>query len=175
MITQVPLDNLRAPEWHANYLLRPDMRVVEKSIDTYGFLQNLVAQEDGTLIDGVYRAKIAERLGIAQVPVVLMKVDELQARILHVHLNRNRGLMVGKRLSDLIRDLLRSGEYETAYLANMLGITSDEMEVLADGTLIKHRNIPDHRFSRAWVPFESPTGEDIHIERPTGQEEQVSD
>jgi hypothetical protein len=44
----------------------------------------------------------------------------------------------------------------------------DELELLLDGTLIKMRKIPQHTYSRAWVPIEVPAGEELPvvIERP---------
>ena len=52
-------------------------------------------------------------------------------------------------------------------------MTSDEFDVLADGSLVKMRKIKQHSYSPAWVPIESTSGEDIRIERPTGHTEQV--
>ena len=174
-IEYLKAENLHAPEWHANYLLKVDQRQVEASLRDWGWLTPLVAQPDGTLIDGVYRAKLGQELGLEPIPVSLVDVDEIEARIMHIRLNRNRGLLVGKRLSLLIQDILHSGALDDDTLPARLGMTIDEYEALADGTLIKQRKIPDHKFSNAWVPFESSSGEDIRIERPTGKEEQISE
>lgn len=171
---EVSLDNLKAPEWHSNYLLAPDRRQLEQSLKDFGWVQNLTAQKDGTLIDGVYRARLADELGWATAPVVFVDADNIDAMILHLRMNRNRGMVVAKKVSNLIRQILMSDKYEIDVLPVMLGMEVDEFEVLADGTLIKHRNIPAHRFNRAWVPFESATGEDVHIERPSGLEEQIT-
>jgi hypothetical protein len=34
----------------------------------------------------------------------------------------------------------------------------DELELMMDGSMIKHRKVPNHRYSRAWVPIEAPAG-----------------
>ena len=174
-VVDTPLDHLKPPTWHANYLLAPDRRQLEQSLKDCGWVTNLVAMKDGTLIDGVYRARLAGELGWQTAPVVFVDTDEVDARVIHLRLNRNRGNVVAKYVSNLVREILASGKYEYDVLPVMLGMSIDEFEVLADGTLIKHRNIPAHGYSRSWVPFESPHGEDIHIERPSGLEEQVSD
>ena len=45
-----------------------------------------------------------------------------------------------------------------------------ELELMLDGTLIIHRDIKNHTYSRAWVPVEAPSGTveegRISIERP---------
>ena len=52
-------------------------------------------------------------------------------------------------------------------------MTQNEFEVLLEGSLVKMRKIKQHTYSPAWVPIESASGEDIHIERPTGHAEKV--
>ena len=54
-----------------------------------------------------------------------------------------------------------------------MSLTSEEFDILAEGSLIKMRKIKQHTYSPAWVPIESNTGEDIKVERVTGHSEQV--
>ena len=34
----------------------------------------------------------------------------------------------------------------------------DEVELMLNPSIIKQRNVKDHRYSRAWVPVEAPPG-----------------
>ena len=45
-------------------------------------------------------------------------------------------------------------------------MSSDEFDVLFDGSLIKKRKVKEHIYNKAWVPIESTSSEDFHIERP---------
>jgi len=50
-----------------------------------------------------------------------------------------------------------------------LAMSSDEVDIMMDGTLIKSRKIAEHKYSRAWVPVEAPasaTESSAVIERP---------
>jgi len=110
---------------------------------------------------------------IKKVPVVVVNCDDVAAMLLHIDMNRYRGIVVAKYLSRLMQRIMQSQRYTEEELRTRLGMTYDEFDVLLDGTLIKMRKIKQHTYSPAWVPIESKTGEDLHIERPTGHSEQA--
>jgi DNA-directed RNA polymerase delta subunit len=109
------------------------------------------------------------------VPVIRVDCDSIDARILHVSLNRGRGDIVAKKLSNIVKDVVASGAYSDEELADQLCMKYDELDIMLDGTVLKVRNISDHRYSRAWVPVEASSdvtaaGEidkkEMSIERP---------
>lgn len=169
----VEIRTLKAPKWSSVYTLKPEKRQIKDSIKEFGVLSPVVVQAGTNLIlDGKTRAEIALDLGNTHIPTVFVECDEVDAMLLHVRLNRYRGDVVARRLSGILRRVLVSKKYDDEGLRHKLGMTHDEFDVLADGTILKHRNIPEHTYSAAWVPIESATGEDIRIERPTGTPEQ---
>ena len=85
----------------------------------------------------------------------IIDCTEQEAMILHIQMNRGRGSVVTKRLSALVRTLYVSGAATEKDLCSAFNMTLDEFEVLLDGTIVKHRAIKDHIYSRAWVPIES--------------------
>lgn len=173
-VQDVPITDLSPAPWTATYTLRPDLRQIETSIKGYGILSPIVVKRSGNvIIDGLARVNIAHKLGWKEVPVTFLDIDEIDAMLLHVRLNRYRGDTVARRLSIIIRRLLNSERYDMEDLRISLGMTRDEFDVLADGTILKHRKIDQHAYSAAWVPIESSSGEDVRIERPSGKPEQV--
>jgi len=170
----VRIDSLRPADWASTcYIVKPDFKQLTSSVKTYGMLSPIIAQKDGTIIDGYHRWVIANENRIKNVPVVYVDVDKIEAILLHIDLNRYRGVVISKFLSRLIQRISASGRYSDEKLCTRMGMTWDEFDVLKDGSLVKMRKIKQHTYSPAWVPIESPTGEDIHIERPTGHKEQV--
>lgn len=170
----VNTSDIHPPKWATScYIVSPDYKRLTKSIDTYGFLNPVVTQKDGTIIDGFHRWKIANELSIPNIPVVVVDVDDIDAMLLHIDLNRYRGIVVAKFLSRMIQRILESNKFSYDALQERMGLTNAEFDLLADGTLIKMRKIKQHTYSPAWVPIESKTGEDIVIEKPTGHSEQV--
>jgi hypothetical protein len=169
-----PILELHTAPWTATYTLRPEKLQIRAAIKKYGILSPVVIQAGTNLIiDGKTRCEIALDLGLTHVPVVAVECTEVEAMVLHVRLNRYRGETVARRLASIIRRVLVSGTYDEEALRNEFSMSHDEFDVLADGTVLKRRNIAAHEYSMSWVPYESDTGEDIRIERPTGLPEQV--
>lgn len=156
------------------YIVRPDYNRLATSIETYGILSPLVVHKDtNKIIDGHHRLDVAQQLGVTSVPCVIVDCDEIEAVLLHIDLNRYRGVVVAKFLSNLIGYILETGAYEYDALRERMALSEEEFDILADGTLVKMRKIKQHSYSPAWVPVESAAGEDIGIERVTGHAEQV--
>ena len=175
-IDYVPGGSLYAAPWRCTYVLKPDRKVLVESLRIYGWTSPIIANStDTTIIDGHERWRIAgdeddisKRDG-GLVPVLWVDCDEIEAMLMHVRLNRGRGQIQAKPLSDLLRRILRSGAYDTQQLKSALNMTKDEAELLFDGGLIKTRKIAEHKYSRAWVPVEAPAGSitpAVSIERP---------
>jgi hypothetical protein len=169
------LADLKIGGWATScYVVQPDYKRLMTSIETYGVLAPLVVQQGtNTIVDGHHRLRAAQELGLSSVPCVLVECDDIEAVLLHIDLNRYRGVVVAKFLSNLIGYILETGVYEYDALRERMALSKEEFDILADGTLVKMRKIKQHSYSPAWVPVESATGEDIGIERVTGHAEQV--
>lgn len=174
-IDMVDITSLSVASWNSVYTLKPEKRQMKASIKKFGVLSPVVVQRStNVIIDGKTRAAIALELGHTSVPVVFVDCDDVDAMVLHVRLNRYRGEVVARRLSTIIRRILVSHKYTEDELRAEFGMTRDEFDVLADGTILKHRKISEHVYASAWVPIESSSGEDMRIERPTGHPESKS-
>lgn len=161
----VSADSLREPSWHATHILRPDLVVLADSIAAYGILSPLIVQlSTGIVIDGSQRLRlISENKHLKdscydRVPVKFVDVSELDAMILHIQLNRGRGSLVAKRLSVLVRALHKSKKLSDSDFSRRLSMRFLELELMLDSTILKHRDIKNHSYSRAWVPVEAPPG-----------------
>jgi ParB-like chromosome segregation protein Spo0J len=177
----VPLSSIQPAEWRATYILKPDLRQLTASIRDLGWVAPLVVRrEDQTIIDGFSRWLVAQKDKTVMVrdqqmvPVSWMEVDEVDAMIAHVRLNRARGSLVAKPLSNIIRDILARG-YDESILQKMLGLSTDEFDLMAEGSLIKTRKLAEHTYSDAWVPVEAPpvgavVAPRLQIERPPNQD-----
>lgn len=158
--------------WRSTYVLKPDVKLLATSLIDYGWISPIIVTKSGLIIDGYQRASLALtnktilRRDDGMVPVTVVDVDEIDARLMHVRLNRARGLVVPKYLSRLVKDVLRSKKYDHETLKKMLGMGVDEFDLLLEGDLLKSRDIANHTFSKAWTPIESNGKEIPVIERP---------
>ena len=175
MYKSVPTESLSESFWGSiTYLVSHDFRRLKNSIELYGILQPIICQEaTDCIIDGLHRWRIAKLLGMPEVPIVYVDVPDEEAAVMHVVINRNRGVVVNRFLSELIQEMVLVNEVDAEEMQEQLGLNDEEFSLLLDGSLIKMRNIKEHKYSPAWVPIESPTGENIMIERPTGDSEIV--
>ena len=173
----VDINELIEFEWASTHILRPDLLVLANSIGTYGLLSPIVAQR-GTnkIIDGSQRirlirgnAHLTDRFSTG-VAVTYIDCSEMDAMIIHIQMNRGRGSIVAKKLSHIIRTLSKTGKLDEEGFVSKFCMKFHELELMLDGTLLIHRDIKNHTYSRAWVPIEAPSGtidkEPLVIEQP---------
>ena len=163
-IKQIDPTDLKPAPWQSTYIVSPDLTVLARSIVKNGILCPIIAREqDLTIIDGHERYLLAlnnsevKKIINSTVPVTLVNCSEKDAMILHIQMNRGRGSVVAKKLSTLIKTLFASQSVDEQEICLALNMTLDELDLLIDGTIIKHRAIKKHIYSRAWVPVESST------------------
>lgn len=175
-IEMVPINSVRPAKWRATHVLKPDMKVLTKSLVEFGWLAPItVRRKDSVIIDGYHRWVIAQGADFCKahketlIPVVFVDVDEIDARLMHVRLNRGRGGIVARFLALLLQDVFVSDKYSTLEIRRMLGMSGEEIALLEEGNLIKHRKIEEYEYSKAWVPVEVPAvnkNQEMVIERP---------
>jgi ParB-like chromosome segregation protein Spo0J len=174
MMEYADISDLKIAPWETTcYVVSPDYKRLVSSINTYGLLSPILVQKNLTIIDGYHRLTALKELSIKSAPIRVVDCDDIEAILLHIDLNRYRGIVVAKFLSNLIRHVLDSSDYDEDSLRDRMAMTKEEFEILADGTLIKMRKIKQHSYSPAWVPIESNSGDDFQIEKVTGHKEQV--
>ena len=174
-IVSVPHDSLRLFNWRCNYALKPDMDLLKLSLRDFGWLQPLIVRaEDRKIIDGAHRwiaasdEKVAKKIG-KDVPVVWVDCDEIDAMVMHIRMNRARGEIFARPFSKLLKKIVLSDKYAPEELEDILVMSVDEVDLMLSGGLLKQRKIPEHTYSRAWVPVEAPDKkqvEAVSIERP---------
>jgi hypothetical protein len=176
-INIINIDELSEFDWASTYILRPDLLVLADSIGTVGLLSPIIVHK-GTnkIIDGTQRVRLIKgNAHLAKqfadgIPVSYIDCSELDAMIIHVQVNRGRGSIVAKKLSRIVRTLSKTKKLDEQGFVSKFCMKFHELELMLDGTLIIHRDIKNHTYSRAWVPVEAPPGtvekEAIKIERP---------
>jgi ParB-like chromosome segregation protein Spo0J len=167
-------DDLTPGPWRCTYMLRPELEVLARSMTDYGWLQPIIVQR-GTnkIIDGHIRWEVAAAQKVSKtvggmVPVIYLNCSDVEASFMHARLNRAKGVSTPKQMSRIVKLVLRAKKLSEWDLRKKLAMTREEFDVMADGTLLKHRKISEHKYSRAWVPVEAPSGgsEASIIERP---------
>ena len=170
-----PSDSVRPAGWGTNYVLKPDMDLLRISTTDFGWLQPIIVRvQDQKIIDGTHRWVISgekefQRKHGKDIPVIFIDCDEIDAMIMHVRMNRARGDIFAKPFSKLLKNVVLSDKYLPEELEDLLVMSPDEVDLMLAGGLLKKRKVPQHQYSRAWVPVEAPSADKVEhsiIERP---------
>lgn len=151
---------LNANLWNPNVVFTPELRLLEYSLLEQGWIQPILINRTGLIIDGFHRWRLAqdsprvrERWG-GRVPCAVLDLPDHKAMLLTVRINRAKGTHVATRMSQLVRSLLNDFGVDPQQLAVELGATIEEVELLAQPDIFKARNLKDYKYSRAWYPAE---------------------
>ena len=168
-------NELQPGPWKATFLLKTDLKALAASLQMFGWVQPIVARKQTLeIIDGHERWNLTRDTALGkQIPVYLHDTDTVDSTLLHIHLNRDRGQLQARHLGRLLNKVLISRKYNEQHLLKQFAMTTDELDVLLDGTLLRQRNIAEHKYSRAWVPIEAPAGghTDITFETPPNNDQ----
>lgn len=154
---------LQPATWRATHVLKPDLKVLTRSLEKYGLISPIVIQKNSnTIIDGHHRliaissSKILSKTFAKYISCIEYDIDDLEAMIMTVQINRGRGLIVAKRMSNIVKHIYRSNKYSIDEIDELFNMGVLESELMLDGSLIKMKNLKEHVYSKAWVPIEAP-------------------
>lgn len=87
----VDVDKLRVDGQNPNVQSNRQFRALKESIKRYGFVVPIITNRDLLVADGEHRLKAAKQLGMRQVSVVRLPVDEVDRRMIRQVMNKIRG------------------------------------------------------------------------------------
>lgn len=172
-IEYIDPSDLKPNPWNSNRV-GPDMETrLESSLKKFGFVKPVICRElqDGSLqiIGGEHRTRKAIELGIAEVPVVVLKgVDDKRAKALGLADNGRYGdddaLLLGDILRDLGEEYLDAIPFDDEDLAGIfatsavdldnLGFDDEEDDTDLSLSDMSARAKPTHELMRFKVPIE---------------------
>ncbi len=91
----IPIKHLKPAPWNTNVMDDKMVSRLKESIKRYGLLSNLVVRSlingDYEVIGGNWRLKVLSEMGIETIPCAVVDIDDTQARLLSLALNRIEG------------------------------------------------------------------------------------
>lgn len=87
----VSVDLLKIDGVNPNVLSPRHFEALKKSIQRYGFVVPIITNRDLLVADGEHRLRAAKALGMKQVSVVRLPVDEVDRRLIRQVMNKLRG------------------------------------------------------------------------------------
>jgi len=160
-ITWRDANSLQANEWNPNVVFTPELKLLERSILKCGWIQPIIINPDGLVIDGFHRWKLSQDSTLlkarykGKVPCVVMELTKPEAMLLTIRINRAKGSHVAVQMSEIIRELIDTFRYEKEQIADNIGATIQEIDLLYQEGVFKMKNIEEYKYSKAWYPVEN--------------------
>jgi len=107
-VVYIRVDQLVPNPWNPNKMSDEMLRKEIDSIKEFGFVDPIHCRGMGEfvqIIDGEHRWKAAKAIGMEEIPVILLEVDDTVAEQLTIVLNDLRGKPDEEKLAALVRDL----------------------------------------------------------------------
>ena len=124
-ITNLPIRDLRPDPANPRRISDEELESLTRSIREFGLIDPIIARrEDKVVIGGHQRLIAARKLGLKQVPVVLVDISEEQAHVLNLALNRISGTWDQELLARLLAELKEVLDIDIT----LTGFSEDELQ-----------------------------------------------
>ena len=180
----VDVDSLRIDQHNPNVMGARQFEALKKSIKRWGFVVPIVTNRKFVIADGEHRLKAAKDLGMKQVAVVRLPVDEVDRRMIRQVMNKIRGehdvfldaeeyyRIISEGSRELIKQLLNENDLR---IDNLLRLresqvyNDDELKALADKFAAR---VESNRLDKEWerAHLGEPLALRCHVEFSTKAE-----
>lgn len=124
-----PIKQIKTAKYNPRLISDQQLASLKASIERFGFVDPVIVNDrTGTLVGGHQRIKAAKDLGLKEVPVVSVNLDEADEKALNVALNK----ISGEWDLDLLRGVLEDVQAAGLDLS-LTGFTDGELEAMLAG------------------------------------------
>lgn len=155
-IEWINVDDLNANDYNPNVVLNKELKLLELSILTNGWIQPVLINKDKTIIDGYHRSflsrsskKLKEKYN-SKVPCVVMDLTEAERMLLTIRINRAKGNHIAIKMHDIVRVLIDKHQISKDYIMKSIGASKEEVDLLYKEGVFDALNIKEHKYSQAW-------------------------
>lgn len=122
------IDELRPNKYNPNVMGKKHFNLLVKEIQRNGFLQPVLVNQDGIIIDGEHRWRAAKEAKLLTIPVVSITVDEPTMKTLTINMNQIKGSADPRLYAELVVSL--GDELGRQKISEYLAITNAEYDSL---------------------------------------------
>lgn len=151
------IGDLNPAEYNPRKTLRPgdeEYESLKKSIQTFGYVDPIIVNHDGTVIGGHQRLNVLIDLGYSEVDVAVVNLSKSDEKALNVALNKISGEWDDEKLAALFLEL-QAEDYDT----DSTGFNGDEISNLLGNILNEEQEIEDKYSKKIATPVYEITGE----------------
>ena len=151
---------LNPNDYNPNRVLTQEFKILLLNIARYVWIQPILINKNIMIIDGFHRCRLAQDSEVLQkkyagrVPCVVMDIDDRQAMLLTIRMNRAKGVHEDSAMAVIAKKLINDWGMTPKDLRNELGMSKAEVELLLADTVFEIKGIKDWQYSKAWYPYE---------------------
>lgn len=160
----VQAERLSANDYNPNVVYTPELRLLERSILTQGWVQPVLIDAELRIVDGFHRWRLAQDSAAiraryeGRLPAAVLPLGRADAMLVTVRMNRAKGTHVAIRMSEMVRELLDVHGLDPQQVAEAIGATREEVSLLHQDGVFKAKDIKNWRYSKSWRPVETRRG-----------------
>lgn len=151
------VNSLVANDYNPNTVLSPELRLLKFSLLRQGWIQPILVTEDGTIIDGFHRSWLAKNdtdvnaMTAGKVPCAVLDITVPERMLLTIRINRAKGTHSAVKMHEIVYKLYHEFKYTKDQIADGIGATVDEVDVLLQQGVFEALEISKHQYSEAWA------------------------
>lgn len=140
--------------------MNAEMNLIERSILKTGWIQPILVNKNRIIIDGFHRwtlSRLSDTLKAkydGKVPCAVLDVSDVEAMIITVRINRAKGSHLAFKMADYVKEIIVKHRYPIDQLAQDIGGTIDEVQLLMRNDVFESKNVENWTYSEAWFPGE---------------------
>lgn len=149
---------LNANDYNPNTVLNKELELLRFSILTTGWVQPVLIGSDMVIIDGFHRSwlsandsKMIQKYNYF-CPCVEMDLSPEQRMLLTIRINRAKGVHSALKMHEIVTKVVKEYGMSPAEVAQNIGATMDEINLLMQEGVFSALNIREHKYSKAWTP-----------------------
>ena len=150
-------EDIKANKYNPNSVAPPEMELLKTSILEDGWTQPIVANSDGTIVDGFHRWTISGDKEVMEmtdglIPVVILEPqDHEHQQMSTIRHNRARGRHGVLEMGRIVKDLFDAGK-SVKEIMKRLKMEREEVIRLTNSQGVMGHPELDNPYSKAWIP-----------------------
>lgn len=152
---------LHANYWNPNRVHKPELKLLEHSLLSTGWIQPILANKNGMVIDGFHRWRLSQDSTAVKeryhgkLPVATLPVEDDVAMAITVRINRAKGTHVAVEMHKLVQSLVEQHNWSREQIAKEIGAHVNEVDLLLQEGVFTSKDIKSWSYSKAWYPGET--------------------
>ena len=123
---KLKINTLRPNEYNPNEMTESILNHLVAELKRIGFLQPILVNKKGIIIDGEHRWLAAQEAGLKEVPVIEVDMSEKEAKLTTVNMNQIKGDLNPLKFAELLIDLRKDFQLED--LSETFNMSMGELE-----------------------------------------------